>query len=325
MQVLRVSFLSALALELLATLSVAIIAVSIGLRLVEGNMEFGIALFVRILAPEAYLPVRQVGVHFHAAAEGLGAADRLLNCLDEPDIAGGQDPAPDARGAVIEFQQVSAGYGEAAVLQRFDARIEPGRVTALVGPSGAGKSTALALLLGFLEPSSGLITVGGRSLAGVDLEAWRQQVSWVPQVPVLLPGSVADNVRLGAPAADDASVGAAVAAAGLDSADLPDGLETRITEGGAGISAGQRRRVALARALLRDSPVVLLDEPTAALDPATEAVVLATIRRLRDEGRTVVVVAHRPALVGVADEVIGVPLLVRGPIAAPAQMPGVPR
>jgi thiol reductant ABC exporter CydD subunit len=325
MQVLRVSFLSALALELLATVSVAIIAVSVGLRLVEGNMEFGVALFVLILAPEAYLPVRAVGVHFHAAAEGLGAADRLLSWLDEPEIAGGQDPAPDARGEVIALQQVSAGYGDATVLQDFDARFAPGRVTALVGPSGAGKSTALALLLGFLEPRAGRIVVGGRSLAGVDLEAWRRQISWVPQVPALLPGSVADNVRLGAPAADDESVVAAVAAAGLASADLPEGLETKITEGGAGISAGQRRRVALARALLRDSPVLLLDEPTAALDPTTEAVILTTIRRLRDEGRTVVVVAHRPALVEVADDVVAVPLLVRGPIAEPAPLPGVRR
>lgn len=309
LRVLRVSFMSTLALELLATLSVAIIAVSIGLRLVNGTMDFRIALFVLILAPEAYFPVRQVGMHFHAAAEGLGAAERLLGWLEMPGAVGGGAPAPDARGQVLELRGITAGYGEAEVLRGFSARFEPGRVTALVGPSGAGKSTVLSVLLGFLPPRSGRVEVGGRDLSGVDLEQWRRQVSWVPQSPVLLPGSVAENVRLGAEQADDGAIAAAVAAAGLDQADLPQGLATRIAEGGAGISAGQRRRVALARALLRDAPVVLLDEPTAALDPGTERLVLRLIERLRQEGRTVVLVAHRKPLIDIADEVVQVPLL----------------
>ena len=329
MRVLRVSFLSALVLELLATLSVAIIAVSIGLRLVEGGMDFRVALFVLILAPEAYLPVRQVGMHFHAAAEGIGASGRLLSWLDEPEPSAGGGPVPQVAGADLVLDGVSAGYGDVRVLEGFSAVLRPGRITALVGPSGAGKSTVLAVLLRFVEPAAGTVRIGGSDVAAIDPAAWREQLAWVPQLPALLPGTVDDNVRLGAAGAagaDAASVADAMARAGL--AGLDPG--TAVGEGGSGVSAGQRRRIAVARALLRDAPVVLLDEPTAALDAATEQVVLATLQQLRDAGRTVVVVAHRQALLDIADDVVGVPLLGAG-LPQPEQdrggrlLPGVPR
>lgn len=335
MRVLRVSFMSALALELLSTLSVAIVAVSIGLRLVDGTMVFATALFVLILAPEAYLPVRQVGVHFHAAAEGLGAADRLLSWLDEPAEEQHGDPAPDAAGATIALLDVTAGYPGAQVLDGFSARFRPGEITALVGPSGGGKSTVMHLLLRFLTADSGRLLLepkdgpaDGVDLAAVDPRSWRQQVAWVPQQPALLPGTVADNIRLGRPGATDAEVAVAAAGAGLAEQELPDGLQTAIGEGGSGVSAGQRRRIAVARALLRQSPVVLLDEPTAALDSRTELALLDTLGQLRDDGRTVVVVAHRPALVAVADTVVEVPLLTPAPEphqVEPAPLPGMPR
>jgi thiol reductant ABC exporter CydD subunit len=326
MRVLRVSFLSALVLELLATLSVAIVAVSIGLRLVEGGMDFRVALFVLILAPEAYLPVRQVGMHFHAAAEGLGASGQLLSWLDEPEPASGGRPAPAVAGEDLVLSGVSAGYRGAAVLDGFSAVFRPGRITALVGPSGAGKSTVLAIVLRFLEPAAGTVRVGGAQVSAIDAAAWRALLAWVPQQPALLPGTVADNVRLGAPDASPAAVLQAMAQAGL--ADLEPG--TTVGEGGSGVSAGQRRRIALARALLREAPIMLLDEPTAALDPATEQIVLATLRHVRDAGRTVVVVAHRQAVVDAADDVVRVPLLGAG-LPAPVRqgpgqlLPGVPR
>jgi thiol reductant ABC exporter CydD subunit len=324
LRVLRVSFLSALALELLATLSVAIIAVSVGLRLVDGRMDLATALFVLILAPEAYLPVRQVGVHFHAAAEGLGAAERMLRWLSEPELPRGGAPAPDAAGQPLRMIGVSAGYGDALALEDWSAEFRPGRITALVGPSGAGKTTVLAVLLGFVPPADGRVQVGETDLAEVDQDAWRSQVSWLSQRPALLPGTVAENVRLGRSDAGDDEVRAAMAAAGLGNNELPLGPLTPVQEGGAGLSAGQRRRVALARALLRDSPVVLLDEPTAALDADTERLVLRTLTDLRDAGRTVIVVAHRPSLVAAADDVVEVP--VRLPErAAPEVLPGMPR
>jgi ABC-type transport system involved in cytochrome bd biosynthesis fused ATPase/permease subunit len=288
-------------------------------------MELATALFVLVLAPEAYLPVRQVGVHFHAAAEGLGAAGRMLTWLDEPELPSGGAPAPNPAGTAIRLDRISAGYDADPIIADFSADFEPGCITALVGPSGAGKSTLLAVLLGFVPPASGRVSVGDTDLAEVAADGWRRQVAWLPQRPALLPGTVGDNVRLGRVGAGDAEVRAAMAAAGLGPEELPLGPATAVGEDGAGLSAGQRRRVALARALLRDSPVVLLDEPTAALDPGTEGVVLRTLLRLRDAGRTVVVVAHRPALVAIADAVVAVPLRPAAEAVEPgARLPGMP-
>ncbi len=183
--------------------------------------------------------------------------------------------------------------------------VTPGETVALVGPSGSGKSTLLSTALGFVRPDAGRVTVGGADLAGLDLAEWRRRVAWVPQRPHLYAGTIAENVRLARPDADDAAVRRALRDAGaLDFVDaLPHGAGTVLGEDGAGLSAGQRQRLALARAFLADRPVLLLDEPTAALDGATEAEVVAAVRRLA-EGRTVLLVVHRPALLAVADQVV---------------------
>ena len=319
MRVLRVSFLSSLVLELLATLSVAIVAVSIGLRLVGGSMELQTALFVLILAPEAYLPLRMVGAQYHAAAEGIGAAAALLDILDsEPGSLAGSQPAPPPE--IVTVSGVNANYPgrEALALQGASCTLVAGQITAVLGPSGAGKSTLVQTLLGFLKPSAGTIRiesaragsatqVSGRSndsesiaLDQVDPQSWLQQVAWLPQEPLIIAGTISDNIALGDPEAQQARIVAAAESAGLPAALL----EQPVAEGGLGISAGQLRRVGLARVLLREAPLVLLDEPSAALDSETEQQVVTAIKELRSAGRIVLVVAHRPALVAVADQVV---------------------
>lgn len=311
LKVLRVSFLSSLALELLASLSVALIAVSIGLRLVDGTFTLQAGLAVLILAPEVYLPLRLVGANFHAAAEGLGAAEQVFEVLETPlPVTGAATDVPDPAAVPIEVDGLTVAYQDRHLpaLADVSLRIEPGRITALVGPSGCGKSTLLAVLLGFVAPQSGEVRAGGRSLTEFDPDAWRSRIAYVPQRPHLLTMSLRDNVNLGAPGASDAEVLSALAAAGAGDlvTELPDGLDTALGEGGRALSAGQQRRVAVARALLRDAPLLLLDEPTAALDEGTEAEVLAAVRA-HAAGRTVVIVAHRDSLVGIADDVVRLP------------------
>ena len=318
MGVLRVSFLSALVLELVATLSVAVVAVAIGLRLVSGGMTLTAGLTALLLAPEAYLPIRLVGQYFHAAAEGVGAAERMLAVLETPlPMTGSSTLVPDLGTAEIVVRDVTVRYPDrtAPALEHQDLVVRPGVVTALAGPNGSGKSTLLALLMGFVAPVEGVVLVRGTdgsevSLADLDPDAWRTQISYLAQSPYLGAGTVADSVRLGAPDATDADVRRALASAGLDLDDpevartLPEGLATAVGEGGAGLSAGQVRRVALARTLCRDTPLVLLDEPTSALDGTTEQVVVDAVDALRRAGRTVVLVAHRPALLVAADVVL---------------------
>ncbi|MFJ1993382.1 thiol reductant ABC exporter subunit CydD [Streptomyces asiaticus] len=310
LKTLRLAFLSSLALELLSTVSVALVAVDIGMRLVHGEMDLFTGLVVLVLAPEAYLPLRQVGAQYHAAAEGLTAADEVFAVLErEPSGAGGS-PAPDARGAGLALDGLVVrhpGRTEPS-LARTSYEIRPGETVAVVGPSGAGKSTLLNAVLGFAAPHEGRVLIGDRDLASLDPESWRRQIAWVPQRPYLFAGTIAENVRLARPDADDEAVRAA-----LRDADalrfvsaLPDGIETRLGEMGAGLSAGQRQRIALARAFLADRPVLLLDEPTANLDGETEASVVEAVRRLA-EGRTVLLVVHRPALLPLADRVLRLP------------------
>ncbi|MFJ9087024.1 thiol reductant ABC exporter subunit CydD [Streptomyces sp. NPDC102384] len=319
MRTLRIAFLSSFALELLATLSVALVAVTIGMRLVHGEMDLYIGLVILVLAPEAYLPLRQVGAQYHAAAEGLAAAEEIFAVLESPLPEDGTREAPAAGG--IGFESVSVRYEG----RSFDAvsevsfKVAEGETVALVGPSGAGKSTLVSALLGFVRPCSGRISVGGVDLAEVSREAWHARVAWVPQRPQLYAGSISDNVRLARPDADDAAVLAALREAGaLEFVEaLPQGVATVLGEDGAGLSAGQRQRLALARAFLADRPVVLLDEPTAALDGGTEAGIVDAVRRLA-VGRTVLLVVHRPALLAVADRVVRV----EAPGAVPAQVRG---
>lgn len=313
MGVLRVSFLSSLALELLATLSVAMIAVAIGLRLVEGTMALSAGLAVLILAPEVYLPLRLVGLHFHAAADGVGAAGRMFEVLEAEAAGLAGTVLVDASTATIRVRDLRVVRGDRVAIEGVSLDILPGRVTALVGPSGCGKSTLLSLLLGLLGPPAAAITgtvevvePDGRviDLRELDLPAWRSQIGWVPQLPTMLAGTVAENVRFGRSGFADADVAAALTAAGLDPVELPDGMRTRIAEGGAGVSSGQARRIAIARALIADPALLLLDEPTASLDGAREAEVGATVAGLRRLGRTVVVVTHRQSIADGADEVV---------------------
>ncbi|MEV7067397.1 thiol reductant ABC exporter subunit CydD [Streptomyces collinus] len=304
MRTLRIAFISSFALELLATISVALVAVTIGMRLVHGEMDLYIGLVILILAPEAYLPLRQVGAQYHAAAEGLAAAEEIFEVLETPVPASGSTAVPEG---ALSFEGVTVRYpGRSAdAVSDVTFSVEPGETVALVGPSGAGKSTLLSVLLGFVRPDEGRVRAGGVDLAGADLEAWRSRIAWVPQRPHLYAGTIAENVRLARPDAGDDAVRQALRDAGaLEFVDaLPEGVDTVLGEDGTGLSAGQRQRLALARAFLADRPVLLLDEPTAALDGATEAEVVAAVRRLAG-GRTVLLVVHRPALLEVADRVV---------------------
>ncbi|TQJ75121.1 thiol reductant ABC exporter subunit CydD [Streptomyces sp. SLBN-31] len=304
MRTLRIAFISSFALELLSTLSVALVAVTIGMRLVHGDMDLYIGLVILVLAPEAYLPLRQVGAQYHAAAEGLAAAEEIFAVLEAPVPAPGTTAVPAGRIAFEGLRVRYPGRAENAVSD-VSFVVEPGETVALVGPSGAGKSTLLHVLLGFVPVTEGRVRIGGVDLADADLGQWRSQVAWVPQRPHLFAGTIAENVRLARPEADDAAVRRALGDAGaLPFVDaLPDGADTVLGEDGAGLSAGQRQRLALARAFLADRPVLLLDEPTAALDGATEAEVVEAVRRLA-VGRTVLLVVHRPALLRVADRVV---------------------
>ena len=318
MRTLRVAFLSGSILEFAATLGIALVAVTIGVRLVDGEIAFASALTVLLLAPELYLPLRNVAAQFHASSEGQAVAERLLDLLDESDpdspldnanleVRAGALKVPDARKASVRLEGVSFTYPtrDLAVLDRLDLELSARETVALVGPSGGGKSTLAALLLGFAQPTEGRLTVGGVNIANCDRSAWRAQIAWVPQKPTLFRASVADNIRLGDDSADDSSVRAAAVMAGADGFidDLPDGYETVVGDGGRPVSAGQRRRIALARAFLRDASLVILDEPTADLDESNAELVGEAIERLC-EGRTVLMIAHRPELAARADRIV---------------------
>ncbi|MBT2397528.1 thiol reductant ABC exporter subunit CydD [Streptomyces sp. ISL-100] len=309
MRTLRIAFLSSFALELLATLSVALVAVGIGMRLVHGDLDLYTGLVILVLAPEAYLPLRQVGAQYHAAAEGLSAAEEIFEILEtkpQGPVGGADAPAGPLRVEGVTVRH--AGRTEAS-LDSASLVVGEGETVAVVGPSGVGKSTLLNVLLGFAPVDAGRVVVGDGpqavDLSTVSMERWRERIAWVPQRPYLFAGTVAENVRLARPDADDAAVAAALRDAGAYDfvAALPQGAGTPLGEDGAGLSAGQRQRLALARAFLADRPLLLLDEPTANLDGETEEGIVDAVRRLA-AGRTVVLVVHRPALLAVADRVV---------------------
>ncbi|MFE5737490.1 thiol reductant ABC exporter subunit CydD [Streptomyces celluloflavus] len=308
LRTLRIAFLSSFALELLATISVALVAVGIGMRLVNGDLDLYTGLMVLVLAPEAYLPLRQVGAQYHAAAEGLSAAEEIFAVLETPLRTTGTAPAPAGTALAVEGLVVRHPGRTADSLPATSFEVRPGETVALVGPSGAGKSTLISVVLGFTEPSEGRVLVDGQDIAALSPESWRQRIAWVPQHPHLFAGTIAENVRLARPDAEDAAVRTALDDAGaLDFVDaLPDGLATRLGESGAGLSAGQRQRIALARAFLADRPILLLDEPTANLDGESEEAIVAAVRRLA-VGRTVLLIVHRPALLAVADRTVRLP------------------
>jgi thiol reductant ABC exporter CydD subunit len=308
MQTLRVSFLSGSVLELAATIGVALVAVTVGVRLDRGAIGFQAALVALILAPELYLPLRQLGTQFHASADGLAVAERIITVLESaPDVPRhGARIAPTPAEAAIRFERVSFGYPGRTepVLDGFELLVQPGETLALVGPSGAGKSTVVRLLLGFAAPSSGRITAGAIDLASVRLDSWHRQIAWVPQRPTIFRGTIADNIRLGTSAASDARVRHAALSAGADAfaRDLPDGYDTVVGDGGRPLSAGEARRIALARAFVRDAPLLVLDEPTADLDAANAELVAHAVEHLCAD-RTVLLIAHRPELALLADRV----------------------
>ncbi|MET9465365.1 thiol reductant ABC exporter subunit CydD [Streptomyces sp. NPDC006544] len=316
MRTLRIAFLSSFALELLATLSVALVAVTIGMRLVHGELDLYTGLVVLVLAPEAYLPLRQVGAQYHAAAEGLAAAEEIFDVLETPAPAEGGTTAVPGAGLRIELDGVAVRYPgrDEDSPGPVSLTVAPGECVALTGPSGSGKSTLLHVLLGFVEPSAGRVRIAGVDLAELSREQWRERIAWVPQRPHLFAGTIAENVRLARADAPDEAVVVALKDAGAWEfvRALPRGADTVLGEGGVGLSAGQRQRLALARAFLADRPVLLLDEPTAALDGETEAAVVEAVRRLA-VGRTVLLVVHRPALLAVADRVVRVGARPAGP------------
>ena len=308
MATLKVAFLSSLILELLATISVALVAVAVGLRLLGGHLSLATALFVLILAPEAYLPLRLLGTNYHASAEGMKAAEDVFEVLEKPLPHRGvrrDVPDPSRSGLRVDRLEVCYPGRVLPALSDVSLAVDPGEVVALAGPSGCGKSTLLAVLLGLAPSWTGSVTIGGVGLADLDPDSWRARLAWVPQRPHLFARSIADNVRLGRPDAGDDAVRAAMGHAGLDAVvdRLPRREDTVLGADGTGLSAGERQRVALARAFLRDSPLLLLDEPTANLDGRTEESVLGAVQELM-VGRTVIVVAHRPSLLALADRVV---------------------
>ncbi|TML15478.1 MAG: thiol reductant ABC exporter subunit CydD [Actinobacteria bacterium] len=306
---LRVAFLSGAVLELAATLGVALVAVTAGVRLVEGGLGFQAGLTVLVLAPELYLPMRQLAAQFHASADGVAVAERMLELVDE-ELPSRPEPnliAPSAMSATVRFEAVSFAYPSrpGLVLDGLDLELYPDETVALVGPSGSGKTTVGSLLLRFIDPVGGRISVGGLDLADCRADFWREQIAWVPQRPTIFRGTIADNIRLGDRGATERSVRDAAVLAGADRfvQALPLGYETLVGDGGRPLSAGESRRIALARAFVRDAPLVILDEPTADLDRTSAAVVAESVERLR-AGRMVLLIAHRPELVEHADRIV---------------------
>jgi ATP-binding cassette, subfamily C, bacterial CydD len=308
MATLRVGFLSGSVLELAATLGVALVAVTVGVRLVGGGLGLQAGLTILVLAPELYVPLRQLGAQFHASADGIAVAERIFALAEAPAEVGsaGTLLAPSPAVASVRFEGVSFGYPSrpGLVLDGLDLVLRPGETVALVGESGTGKSTVASLLLRLAEPTAGRVTVDGADLALCDTKAWRRRLAWVPQHPTIFRGTVADNIRLGSAEASDEDVRVAAGLAGADEfvRELPGGYETLVGDGGRPLSAGERRRVALARAFLRNAPLVVLDEPTADLDLRSAELVGRAVERLC-HGCTVLLIAHRPELASRADRI----------------------
>jgi ABC-type transport system involved in cytochrome bd biosynthesis fused ATPase/permease subunit len=318
MATLRIAFLSALVLELVAMLAVALVAGTVGVQLAEGRLGLETGLAVLILAPELYMPVRLLGQQFHASEDGMVAAGRIFELLDEPPsvtVPRRPQPAPDpARGALV-LDAVAVSYPGRPVpaLDGFTLTLEPGEHVALAGPNGAGKSTAAALVLRLLDPDAGTVRCGAVDLRETDPGEWRSRLAWLPQRPTIFAASLEENVRLAAPEAPDSALRRALAAARLDElvATLPDGPATRVGEGGRPLSAGEAQRVALARAILRDAPLIVADEPTAHLDAVTAAAAGDALLAAA-AGRTLLLVTHRGELAARAGRTV-----LLAPAAAP--------
>jgi ATP-binding cassette subfamily C protein CydD len=306
MDVLRTAFQTTLVLEWGATAAIALVAIEISVRLMGGEVAFAPALAVLLLTPEFFIPLRRLSAEYHTGPAGVAAARRIFEVLDRP-----PPPAPEARPAPerarIRFDAVSVAYedGSRPALRGLTFDISPVGSVALVGPTGAGKSTVADVLMRFVVPDDGVVTVGGIDLAAIDPVAWRSRTAWVGQRASLFAGTIADNIRLGRPGASEADLWAALAAAASDGfvRSLPKGLETPVGEGGVRLSGGERQRLALARAFLRDAPLVILDEATSHLDEASQERVLGTVAELARD-RAVLLIAHRAEVARIADVVV---------------------
>ena len=310
LSVLRIAFLSALMLEFLATISTAIVAVTIGLRLVYGTLSFSTGLFLLLLAPEFYTPLRTLGINFHAGLSGMNAAGRIFEILDLPLMSGEEHRDQTLSSDFhISLQNVSLTYqaeaGDAPALKGINLSIFPGEKVALVGPSGAGKTSIAQILLRFIEPSTGDVFVNGQLLKTTSLKNWREQIAYLPQTPYLFAGSIAENILFGRPTATIEEVRSAAHEGSAHEfiLDLPDGYETRLGEGGTRLSGGQAQRIAISRAILKDAPLLILDEATSSLDPDSEYAVQQALKNLM-QGKTALIIAHRLSTVRQADRIL---------------------
>jgi ATP-binding cassette, subfamily C, bacterial CydD len=314
MRVLRISFLSALVLELAATLSVAVIAVEIGIRLLYGQMDFQQAFFLLIIAPEFYLPLRQLGVRFHAAQNGVSAARRIFSILDQPEPQSGSRQLetihiPDLflQPFHIRFDDVSFAYPgrEQEAVSHISFTMNSGETTALVGVNGSGKSTLASLLLRFIQPQNGTIFYNDVDIQAIPIESWRAGIAFLDQQPVLFNASIRQNLVIARPVADDQQINDALTAARLleTVGSLPQGLDSELGENAFRFSGGQAQRLGLARAFLKNSPLLVLDEPTSHLDALLEADLDRSLAQLY-KGRTCLLIVHRKDSARQADRVI---------------------
>lgn len=311
MATLRLAFLSALVMELAAALGTAMVAVALGIRLVDGDIGLQASLAVLILAPEVFQPIRQLGAQFHASVDGMVAAEEIFAVVDAPAVlgesTGDHDPAPSLSATPIVFDGVGVEYPgrDVPALAAVNLELAPGEFVALVGPSGAGKSTIANLLVRLIDPTSGVVRVGGRDLRDIDAEDWRRRIAWVPQRPRIFAASVAENVRVADPGASNLAVRDALRRAGAEElvAGLPQGIDTPLGEGGRRLSAGESQRISLARAFLRRAELFVLDEPTAHVDGVLASELAQVIRELT-AGATTLAVTHRLELVHAADRVV---------------------
>jgi ATP-binding cassette subfamily C protein CydD len=305
MATLRIAFLSAFVMELIATLGVALVAVSIGLRLVFGEMTLATGLTVLLLAPEVFWPLRRVGVEFHTAQNGVAALRKAVELIAMSPLRPSGTCIVEAADATIRLEGLSADGRDGLAPHALSGVLRPGRVTVLTGANGAGKSTVLQMIAGLTTPSEGRVTVNGIDVTELEPESWWRQLAWLAQRPVLVPGTIYDNLALFGSLSD---IESCCRAACFDEVlkEVPDGLETVLGRGGLGLSIGQRQRLAIARTLGSDAPILLLDEPTAHLDIATESKVLKALCRRAAEGTTIVLVSHRDQVINIADDVIRV-------------------
>jgi len=307
MSVVRLAFLSALVLEFFSTVGTAVAAVLIGFQLLSGTLSLLNGLFILLLVPEFYLPFRVLGLTYHARMKGIAAAERLAPLLAAAPATCSDTPAapPPSTAPAIRFAGVScreeSGRGS---LSGISLDLPAGSFTAIAGASGSGKSTLARLLAGLLQPENGMITVDGIDLRKVDAKSWQARIAWVSQHPAFFKGTIRDNLLLRAPTADDHALATALESAGAASflRQLPKGLDTPLGDRGAGLSGGELRRLAVARALLRNAALVVLDEPTAGLDRESELLVVQSISRLATN-RTVLAISHREAIIATADRV----------------------